>query len=59
VCNGSTPLDFAEIPWWREDLVSEKWKKNGSVRKWRNQPIRAVAGKPGRLPNRGREFSNN
>lgn len=59
VCIGSTPLDFAEIPWWRDDLVSEKWNKNGYVRKWLNQPICAVAGKPGRLPERGREFINN
>ena len=59
VCISSTPLDFAEIPWWRDDLVSEKWNKNDITRKWRNKPMRAVAGKPGRLPEKGHEFSNN
>lgn len=52
VCHDGTPLDFAEIPWWREDLVSERANKHGFVRKWRGEPVRAVAGKPGQLPPR-------
>jgi hypothetical protein len=50
VCRSSNPIDFAGIPWWREDLVDEYDIKDCRVRRWRIKPVQAVAGKPTRLP---------
>ena len=55
VCRSSTPIDFAGIPWWREDLIDEKVTKSGFVRRWRIKPVQAMAGKPVRLPPRGKQ----
>jgi hypothetical protein len=59
LCISSTPIDFAEIPWWREDLVAEKVNKNGFVRKWRIKPIKAIAGRPVYLPARENKGNEN
>jgi hypothetical protein len=55
LCNSSTPLDFAEIPWWREDLVKQRPDNYRMVNTWRVKPVQAIAGKPGHLPERGCE----
>ena len=47
---GATPLDLAEAPWWREDLISEEARY-----KWLVQPIRATPGQPAQLPSPAHE----
>jgi hypothetical protein len=46
VCRTSGPVDFAELPWWREDLTAKA--RNGY--EWRLVPMGSTAGRPGRLP---------
>jgi hypothetical protein len=53
LCISSTPLDFDEIPWWREDLVDQTADEKEIHNQWRVKPICAEPGKPGRLPERG------
>jgi hypothetical protein len=50
VCRGSTPLDFARLPWWRIDLVEEKRVNNRTIYAWRAKPLRATPNKPRLLP---------
>jgi hypothetical protein len=52
VCHTSSPIDFREIPWWREDLVEQSADHEGVFNEWRVEPIHAEAGKPCRLPER-------
>ena len=59
LCNSSTPLDFAEIPWWREDLVDQTADEDEIHNQWRVKPIHAETGKPGRLPETGSGWSDN
>lgn len=40
---GATPLDLHHVPWWREDLTNDS-------KQWLVPPIRAVAGRVGKLP---------
>jgi hypothetical protein len=58
VCMNSTPIDFAEIPWWREDLVEQTANDDGLVNRWLVKPIHAVTGKPGNLPARANNENN-
>src|ERR1700687_353421 len=51
MCRFDDPDQFHTIPSWRRDLMVEMW--NGEklvVHTWRVPPIRAVLGKPQRLP---------
>lgn len=50
VCHDSSPLDFANMPWWREDLVNQRVTKHEMVNTWRLKPIQAIRGKPFCLP---------
>jgi hypothetical protein len=54
LCISSTPLDFAEIPWWREDLVGQTADEKDVINQWCVEPIHAEAGKPTHLPAGGR-----
>ena len=48
VCQSSTPLDFAHLPWWREDLTKEV--DGEEQHEWAVKPIVAEAGRPRILP---------
>jgi hypothetical protein len=45
----ATPMDFAPVPWWREDLTLAEGP-SASEHKWKNEPIRGVPGKYQHLP---------
>ncbi len=50
VCHSSTPLDFAHLPWWRDDLTKEV--DGDEQHQWAVKPITAEPGKPRKLPNK-------
>jgi hypothetical protein len=51
MCGFDNPDEFHTIPSWRRDLMVESWVSEGLVvHTWRVPPIRAVLGKPQRLP---------
>jgi hypothetical protein len=50
ICKDGNPIDFADVPWWREDLIEQTADHEGMLYKWRVEPICAEPGKPGRLP---------
>ena len=59
VCKSSTPLDFAHLPWWREDLVEQTPGECEMINKWRVEPITAESGKPKVLPAKNTNYKWN
>lgn len=57
VCQSSSPIDFAGIPWWRDDLVGQTANEDGFVYRWLVRPIDAVFGEAILLEPRDGKFA--
>jgi hypothetical protein len=54
ICQAGSPIEFAALPWWREDLTEEAEPVRGMPQyRWAGPPLKAEAGKPRKLPKGG------
>jgi hypothetical protein len=50
LCHSSTPLDFHNLPWWRDDLTKEVDDEEQQQHAWKVEPITATPSKPRVIP---------